>query len=80
MMRPKLGLRSTEIIQILEKKFDDNADLLIGINDPEVAEIINVLKEAIVEIVDKNNQQIEDRFNDAVEYFMVDAFKKAGYK
>ncbi len=77
MIRPRLGLRPKEIEEIIENKFNKNADLLIGINDPEVAEIIEVLKQVIIEVVEENNREIESEFYDAVEKFLVEKFKEA---
>jgi uncharacterized protein YaaQ len=79
-MNPKFGLTKAEITEIIEKKFDDNADLLIGINDPEVAELINIIKDSFIEVTNRNNLKIQEQFNEAVEHYLLDTLKKAGIR
>lgn len=58
-----VGLAYDEIRQIIQDELDRNADLLIGIDDPEVLEMINVLADAFSKAIEKNNEQISQDFS-----------------
>lgn len=53
-----VGLPYDEIRQIIQDDLDRNADLLIGIDDPEMQEMINVLADAFSKAIEKNNNKI----------------------
>jgi hypothetical protein len=53
-----VGLSYDKIRQIIQEELDRNADLLIGIDDPEVLEMINVLADAFSKAIEKNNEAI----------------------
>lgn len=55
-----VGLSYDEIRKIIDKELDRNADLLVGIDDPEVQEMINVLADAFTKAIDKNNKAISN--------------------
>lgn len=55
-----VGLPYNEIRNIISDELDRNADLLIGIDDPEVQEMINVLADAFTKAIEKNNEAISD--------------------
>jgi len=52
------GLSKDEINNIIEKELEKNADLLVGIDDPEMIEMIGVLKKAFVKSMDENNNNL----------------------
>lgn len=54
------GLSKEDIEKIIDKELEINADLLIGIDDPEMQEMIDVIKKAVSKAVSKNNSQIEE--------------------
>lgn len=54
-----LGLSKTDIESIIEKQLEQNADILIGIDDPEVQELINVIKQAVAIAIEKNNESLK---------------------
>ena len=53
-------------MKIIRKRLDENADLLIGVDDPEVNELVNVLVNAVAEAIKINNEQLS---NDLKENF-----------
>lgn len=55
-----VGLSYDKIRKIINDELDRNADLLIGIDDPEVQEMINVLADAFTKAIEKNNEAISD--------------------
>lgn len=54
-----LGLSKSEIRKIIQKNLDQNADLVIGIDDPELVQLIDVLCDGIAFAIDKNNYAIQ---------------------
>ena len=73
-MQGDFGLDEKEIKKIIEKHFEENADLLIGIDDPEINEMINVLTKAFIEVISTNNDVITKN----VESCIKEAFSKGG--
>lgn len=57
-MNNNYGLDKSDIAKIIKKRLDENADLLIGVDDPEVNELINILVEAVAEAIQLNNKQM----------------------
>ena len=53
-----IGLSYEDIREIINDELERNADLLIGIDDPEVQEMINVLADAFSKAIEQNNEQI----------------------
>jgi len=49
-----------EILKLLKGELEKNAHLLIGVDDPEVNELINVLIEAISKTIYINNKRLQD--------------------
>lgn len=56
----KCGLSAEQIDEIIEGQLEKNADILIGIDDPEMREMIDVLKHAISIAIVENNDAIEE--------------------
>jgi len=54
-----IGLTEKQIENLIDRELDSNADLLIGIDDPEVQEMMSVLKKAIAVAISENNKQIQ---------------------
>jgi hypothetical protein len=54
-----MGLDKEQISKIINKELDKNADLLIGIDDPELNQLINVLTEAFSLAIAENNSRLE---------------------
>lgn len=54
------GLDKKDIKKIFENHFKENADILIGIDDPEVNQLVDILVNAFTEVVDRNNEQITE--------------------
>lgn len=55
----KFGLSAEKIEEVIDKVLEKNADLLIGIDDPEMQEMISVLKHAIAIAIEENNEKIQ---------------------
>jgi hypothetical protein len=62
-----LGLSKKEVEEIIDEELEKNADLLIGVDDPEVLEMIQVLKSAFAKAIEKNNQKIEEKVGKPLE-------------
>ena len=54
------GLSKKDIEEIIEKELEKNADILIGIDDPEMIEMIDVLKKAFSKAIEINNEELEE--------------------
>ena len=63
----KVGLSKERLESIIENKLEKNADLMIGIDDPETLEMIDVLKDAMVAAIDQNNKEIENSIEKLLE-------------
>ena len=61
------GLSRREIDNIIEKEVEKNSDLLIGIDDPEVLEMIEVLKSSFARVIEENNMELKDSIDDYIE-------------
>lgn len=59
-----VGMSKRELDQLFEREMEKNADLLVGIDDPEVLEMISVLKKAVIAAIIANNEKIEDDINE----------------
>ena len=59
-----IGLSRKQIRAIMQKHLDKNADLVIGIDDPELVQLIEVLCEGIAVAIEQNNQEITSNLND----------------
>jgi hypothetical protein len=59
-MSSEVGLSKDAIRQVIQKHLDQNADLLIGSDDPEMVQLIEVLCDGITEAISANNKQITD--------------------
>ena len=71
------GLSRKDIKKIIDKHFKENADVLIGVDDPEINQLIDVLVNAFVEVVETNNEQLSE---DIKEYIKEEtAQKKSNY-
>ncbi len=57
----KIGLRRQDVKLIMERYLEKNADILIGVDDPEVNQLIDVLVDAFSEVIEANNRKC---FND----------------
>lgn len=53
----QFGLSREDIKKIIDRYFKENADILIGIDDPEVNQLIEVLVDAFAEAIEENNEQ-----------------------
>lgn len=53
----QFGLSREDIKKIIDRYFKENADILIGIDDPEVNQLIEVLVDAFAEAIEENNKQ-----------------------
>jgi len=60
------GLSKKDIEEIIEKELEKNADILIGIDDPEMIEMIDVLKKAFSKAIEMNNEDIEKSVEDFI--------------
>ena len=61
------GLSEKDIEKIIEEELEKNADILIGIDDPEMIEMIDVLKKAFSKAIGMNNEEIEKSVEDFIE-------------
>ena len=66
-MNNELGLSKTQIRRIIQQHMDKNADLLIGVDDPEVNEMINVLLDAFAEVIHINNKELSNDIDNVIE-------------
>ena len=60
----ELGLSRDELVKHIRKELDKNADLLIGVDDPEMNLLIDVLVEAMGKVMDENNRKIKKDITD----------------
>ena len=63
----RFGLSENEIEEVINKEFEKNADLLIGIDDPEVLEMMDVLKKSIAKAISINNEKVEEKTQKLIE-------------
>jgi len=61
----QFGLDKNELKKLIKKHFKENADILIGIDDPEINQLVDILVSAFSEAIEKNNNKIAD---DIIEY------------
>lgn len=54
------GLSYEQIKEFIDDELDKNADILIGIDDPEMQEMVNILVEVFCKAIEKNNEQISE--------------------
>ncbi len=57
-MLNSVGLDKRVIRAVLQTHLDRNADLIIGIDDPEMVQLIEVLCDGIAEAIVANNEKI----------------------
>ncbi len=55
----QFGLPKQEIAQIISDELEKNADILVGIDDPEVNEMIKILIVGISKAIVENNSLLE---------------------
>jgi hypothetical protein len=55
-----IGLNKKEIKSIIHNKLNKNADILIGVDDPEINELIEILIDAFSEAIVENNDSLEN--------------------
>lgn len=55
-----VGIDKQGIIKIVNTHLNKNADLLIGIDDPELNQLITVLVEGFASAIEQNNIGIHD--------------------
>lgn len=68
-MSGNVGLSKSAIRQVLQKHIDQNSDLLIGVDDPEMVQLIEVLCDGIAEAIAANNDKIaQDNRNSLIRY------------
>jgi len=60
-----LGLSRKDVRKIIQSHMDKNADLIIGIDDPEMIQLIDVLCDAIAIAIEQNNIKIKRDQDDA---------------
>jgi len=60
LMLNDIGLSKAEIRREIQKHLDENADLVIGIDDPEMVQLIEVLCDGFSEAISANNKKIAD--------------------
>lgn len=73
-----LGIDREEMDKIVEKVFNENADILIGIDDPEVNQLKFVIVDAVLKVIEKNNKEIIDNFGEFVEEYLNRKFWRNG--
>ncbi|MBU0648807.1 hypothetical protein KJ969_01720 [Patescibacteria group bacterium] len=72
----QFGLRKKEVRKIIEQYFKENADILIGVDDPEVNQFIEILVDAFVEVIDINNKQLSREIEEYVEEYVKECINK----
>jgi hypothetical protein len=60
-----LGLSQKQVKALIQGYLDKNADLIIGIDDPELVQLIDVLCQGVAFAVEKNNQNIQEQLKRA---------------
>lgn len=68
-MEEDIGLNKEQIRKIIQRHLNENADLLIGIDDPEMNQLIDVLIKAFVESIAQNNSKISHQLRDVMRMF-----------
>lgn len=54
-----IGLAKEKLEEIIDEVLEKNADILIGIDDPEVIEMIEILKKSFSRAIEENNKRLE---------------------
>jgi len=62
----RVGLSEKEVSKIIRKHLNQNADLLIGIDDPEMTQLLDVLVEGVSKAIQENNEEIEEQLEDVI--------------
>jgi len=61
------GLSKKEMETIIDNEIESNADIVIGIDDPEMIEMIDILKKAFSKALEANNEALESSVEQLIE-------------
>ena len=56
-----------ELVQAMDAELNKHADVLMGIDDPETQEMIEVLKQAVCKVISHNNDLLAEAMPEVVE-------------
>lgn len=54
------GLNREAVRKIIDGHLQKNADILIGVDDPDVNQLVDVVVEAFADVIEKNNEELRD--------------------
>jgi DNA-binding protein YbaB len=54
------GLNRESVKKIINEHLQKNADILIGVDDPDVNQLVDVIVEAFADAIEKNNRELRD--------------------
>lgn len=57
------GLSYRALKQIIRKHLDKNADLIIGLDDPELSQLVDVICEGVAIAIEANNKELASQIN-----------------
>ena len=60
-----LGLDYKEIKNIIKGHLDKNADLIIGLDDPELTQLVDVICEGVAIAIEANNEHVGSQIESA---------------
>ena len=52
------GLSRDVVKGIINKHLQENADILVGVDDPEVNQLVEVLVDAFADVIEENNKEL----------------------
>lgn len=70
------GLSEDYVLEVIENKFNENADILMGIDDPEVNQLIQVLIRTTADIILENNNKIKSDIENYINNIFKDYFRE----
>jgi len=62
-----LGLEKEKLKDIIGDCFKKNSDILMGIDDPEVIQLKDVIVDAFIDAMDRNNQKMHKDLEKIIE-------------
>ncbi|MCK5319952.1 hypothetical protein KAJ61_01020 [Candidatus Parcubacteria bacterium] len=55
-----------DIKKYIKKELEKNSDILIGVDDPEILELINILVDVFSKAIEKNNEKLLDEVEEMI--------------
>lgn len=61
------GLTKEEVEKIVNQRLEENADLTIGVDDPEINELVKILVDSFSKVISKNNDRLKEEITDYID-------------